>query len=133
MSEPDPKFCNIAIVDDDEAVRVGLRSLLRSYGYNAQAYESALALLASCALGDYHCIVTDLQMPGMSGIELLEQLRRTGNSLPLILMTAFPEPALCKRALNSGASCFLSKPFEANELLRCLNQASGSFPTHSEE
>lgn len=131
MSEPDPNFCHIAIVDDDDAVRIGLRSLLRSYGYEADAYESALALLASGAVGDYHCIITDLQMPGMSGIELLEQLRHDGNQLPLILMTAFPEAALRKRALQGGASCFLSKPFEANELLRCLNQASGSFPTHS--
>lgn len=131
MSEPDPNFCHIAIVDDDDAVRIGLRSLLRSYGYEADAYESALALLASGAVGDYHCIITDLQMPGMSGIELLEQLRHDGNQLPLILMTAFPEAALRKRALQGGASCFLSKPFEANELLRCLTQASGSFPTHS--
>nr|WP_315251454.1 response regulator [uncultured Duganella sp.] len=133
MSYPDPQFCNLAIVDDDEAVRVGLRSLLRSYGYAANAYDSALALLASGSLGDYHCIISDLQMPGMSGIELLEQLRRDGNPLPLILMTAFPETALRKRALSGGASCFLSKPFEANELLRCLTQASGSFPTHAEE
>lgn len=133
MSDPGPQFCNIAIVDDDDDVRVGLRSLLRSYGYVANAYDSALALLASGSLGDYHCIITDLQMPGMSGIELLEQLRREHNQLPLILMTAFPEAALRKRALQGGASCFLSKPFEANELLRCLNQASGSFPTHAEE
>ncbi|TFW31213.1 response regulator transcription factor [Duganella callida] len=133
MSYPDPQFCNIAIVDDDAAVRVGLRSLLRSYGYEAQVYDSALALLASGALGDYHCIVTDLQMPGMSGIELLERLRRDGNPLPLILMTAFPEPALCKRALQAGASCFLSKPFEANQLLRCLSQAGGSLPPHAQE
>lgn len=128
MSEPDPQFCNIAIVDDDEAVRVGLRSLLRSYGYAASAYDSALALLASEGLGGYHCIVTDLQMPGMSGIELLEQLRRDGNPLPLILMTAFPEAALRKRALQGGACCFLSKPFEASELLRCLRQASITAP-----
>ena len=129
MSDPDPQFCNIAIVDDDEAVRVGLRSLLRSYGYAANAYDSALALLASGALGDYHCVITDLQMPGMSGIELLEQLRAGGNRLPLILMTAFPEATLRKRALSGGASCFLSKPFEANALLRCLRQASGAEPT----
>lgn len=133
MSYPDPQFCNIAIVDDDAAVRVGLRNLLRSYGYAAHDYDSAQALLDSGALGDYHCVITDLQMPGMSGIELLEQLRRDGNRLPLILMTAFPEAVLRKRALQGGASCFLSKPFEANELLRCLNQASGNFPTHAEE
>jgi FixJ family two-component response regulator len=82
-------------------------------------------LLAAGALGDYHCIVTDLQMPGMSGIELLELLRRRAIRLPLILMTAFPEAALRKRALQGGACCFLSKPFEANDLLRCLRQARG--------
>ena len=129
MFQPDPDFSNIAIVDDDEAVRVALRSLLRSYGYSAQAYDSAGALLATDALRDFHCVITDLQMPGMSGIELLEQLRRQGNALPLILMTAFPEATLRKRALAGGASCFLSKPFEANALLRCLRQASGADPT----
>jgi FixJ family two-component response regulator len=125
VSYPDPEFCNIAIVDDDDAVRVALSSLLRSYGYTADAYDSAFALLAAGGLGDYHCIVTDLQMPGMSGIELLELLRKQGNPMPLILMTAFPETSLRKRALQGGASCFLSKPFEANELLRCLRQARG--------
>lgn len=132
MSCPDPQFSSIAIVDDDAAVRDGLRSLLRSYGYAANAYDSALALLDANALGDYHCVITDLQMPGMSGIELLERLRRDGVQLPVILMTAFPEAALRKRAFHSGASCFLSKPFEANELLLCLKQASGA-STHVEE
>ena len=126
MSYPEPHFCNIAIVDDDDSVRLALSSLLRSYGYTADAYDSAYALLAAGGLGDYHCIVTDLQMPGMSGIDLLEQLRRDGNRLPLILMTAFPEATLRKRALQGGASCFLSKPFEANDLLRCLRQAAGT-------
>jgi FixJ family two-component response regulator len=125
VSHPDPEFCNIAIVDDDDAVRVALSSLLRSYGYTADAYDSAYALLAAGGLGDYHCVVTDLQMPGMSGVELLELLRKQGNPIPLILMTAFPEAALRKRALQGGASCFLSKPFEASELLRCLRQARG--------
>ena len=133
MSYPDPQFSSIAIVDDDAAVRVGLRSLLRTYGYEAHAYDSALAFLASGAQGDYHCIITDLQMPGMSGIELLEQLRRDGNPLPVILMTAFPEAALRKRAFQGGASCFLSKPFEANELLLCLKQASGNHNATAKE
>ena len=128
MSDPQPHFNHIAIVDDDEAVRVGLSSLLRSYGYAAHAYDSAQALLGGGALDQCDCIITDLQMPGMSGIELLEQLRRQGNALPLILMTAFPEAALRKRALQGGASCFLSKPFDASELLRCLRQAGGVPP-----
>ena len=113
MSYPDPQFSSIAIVDDDAAVRVGLRSLLRSYGYEAHAYDSALAFLASGAQGDYHCIITDL--------------------LPVILMTAFPEAALRKRAFQGGASCFLSKPFEANELLLCLKQASGNHNATAKE
>jgi len=133
VSNPDPQFSSIAIVDDDAQVRVGLRSLLRSYGYNVDAYDGAAALLADNAPGRHHCIITDLQMPGMSGIELLEQLRRDGKQIPLILMTAFPEAALRKRAFQSGASCFLSKPFEANELLLCLKQASGNATTHAKE
>jgi FixJ family two-component response regulator len=126
VSYPEPHFSSIAVVDDDAQVRVGLRSLLRSYGYEVEVYDGAAALLASESLHQHHCIITDLQMPGMSGIELLEQLRRDGNQLPLILMTAFPEAALRKRAFQGGASCFLSKPFEANELLLCLKQASGN-------
>ncbi|MYM24898.1 response regulator [Duganella sp. FT135W] len=126
MSYPDPQFSSIAIVDDAAAVRVGLRSLLRSYGYTVDVYECAEALLAGGAFNQHHCIITDLQMPGMSGIELLEQLRRDGSQLPVILMTAFPEAALRKRAFQSGASCFLSKPFEANDLLLCLKQASAN-------
>lgn len=126
VSNPDPQFCSIAIVDDDAQVRVGLRSLLRSYGYTVEAYDGAAALLADNAPGRHHCIITDLQMPGMSGIELLEQLRHDGCQLPVILMTAFPEANLRKRAFQGGASCFLSKPFEANELLLCLKQASGN-------
>jgi FixJ family two-component response regulator len=126
VSNPDSQFCSIAIVDDDAQVRVGLRSLLRSYGYTVDAYDSAAALLDDHGQDRHHCIITDLQMPGMSGVELLEQLRRDGCRLPVILMTAFPEANLRKRAFQSGASCFLSKPFEANELLLCLKQASGN-------
>jgi FixJ family two-component response regulator len=132
VSYPDPQFSSIAIVDDDAAVRIGLRSLLRSCGYEVDVYDSALALLAANSLGNYHCIISDLQMPGMSGIELLEQLRRDGSQLPVILMTAFPEAALRKRAFQGGASCFLSKPFEANELQLCLKNASGK-PSNVEE
>ena len=128
MSDPEPHFCHIAIVDDDEAVRVGLSSLLRSYGYAARAYDSARALLDGAALDQFHCVITDLQMPGMSGIELLEQLRRQGNAVPLILMTAFPEAALRQRALRGGACCFLSKPFDASQLLDCLRNAAASLP-----
>lgn len=132
MPYPDPQFCHIAIVDDDDAVRVALSSLLRSYGYNADAYDSAFALLEAESFSGYHCIITDLQMPGMSGVELLELLRKQGNALPVILMTAFPEASIRKRALQGGAACFLSKPFEAKGLIRCLRQALGNLPLQQE-
>ncbi|MFA9216549.1 MAG: response regulator transcription factor [Sphingomonadaceae bacterium] len=115
----------IAIVDDDAQVRLALGSLLRSYGYLTRSYDSAGALLASPQLAAYDCVISDLQMPGMTGLELLEQLRRQGSALPLVMMTAYPEEALRRRALQGGATCFLSKPFEANDLIRCLRDAHG--------
>jgi FixJ family two-component response regulator len=123
VHDPDSHFCRIAIVDDDADVRAALGSLLRSYGYSVTAYESALDFLAGGGLAACHCIVTDLQMPGMSGIELLEKLRGCGNPIPTVLMTAYPEAALRQRALQAGAICFLAKPFEANDLMRCLQKA----------
>jgi CheY-like chemotaxis protein len=112
VSNPDPQFNSIAIVDDDAQVRVGLRSLLRSYGYNVDAYDGAAALLADNAPGRHQCIITDLQMPGMSGIELLEQLRRDGCQLPVILMTpSRSEPAQAR--LPERRTCF-----SANHLKR---------------
>lgn len=130
MSYPESHFCHIAIVDDDGAVRTALSSLLRSCGYTADAYDSAQSLLDADGFDDAHCIVTDLQMPGMNGIELLEHLRRQGNATPLIVMTAFPEPRLRDRALQAGACCFLSKPFDADDLMRCLRHAREEQPKH---
>ena len=123
MTESDPSSFHIAIVDDHESVRSALASLLRSYGYLTTCFDSAESLLAGVSLDTYHCIVSDLQMPGMSGIDLLEQLRRQGSATPLIMITAFPEPAVRLRVLQSGASCFLSKPFQSNDLVRCIRQA----------
>lgn len=123
MTESDPSSFHIAIVDDHESVRSALGSLLRSYGYLTTCFDSAESLLAGVSLDTYQCIVSDLQMPGMSGIDLLEQLRRQGSATPLIMITAFPEPAVRLRVLQSGASCFLSKPFQSNDLVRCIRQA----------
>ncbi|MGK5023394.1 response regulator transcription factor [Janthinobacterium sp. RB2R34] len=123
MSESVTNNVHIAIVDDHESVRSALASLLRSYGYLTTCFDSAESLLAGAPLDGYQCIVSDLQMPGMSGIDLLEQLRRQGSEMPLIMITAFPEPAVRLRVLQSGASCFLSKPFQSNDLVRCIRQA----------
>jgi len=128
VSSSESPSTRIAVVDDNADVRVALRSLLRSCGYQVDVYESALALLAVQPL-HYDCIISDLQMPGMSGIELLEHLRRQGDHTPLIMITAFPESALRLRALQGGAVCFLSKPCDANELLRSV-QVAVDAPTH---
>lgn len=123
MSDLNATTYKIAIVDDHEPVRAALGSLLRSYGHTAVGFDSAEALLALATLDGYDCVVTDLQMPGIGGLELQERLRGAGRSVPLIVMTAFPEEALRKRALQGGAICFLTKPLDVEHLLRCLGAA----------
>ena len=98
-------------------------SLVRSLGYDGVAFESAEALLSSGAAMDSSCIVTDIQMPGMTGIELEAQLRQEGFETPVILITARTEPDLLQAARDSGALCILRKPFDAGALINCLEQA----------
>jgi FixJ family two-component response regulator len=112
--------CRVAIVDDHDDVRSAVSSLLRSYGYAIAEFDCAESLLAAGAQHTSHCIISDLQMPGMSGLELLEHLRRNGCAVPLIVLTAFPEPAVRQRAQQGGAAAFLSKPFQAGELMQCV-------------
>jgi CheY-like chemotaxis protein len=107
----------VAIVDDHDAVRGAVSSLLRSSGYAVTEFDCAESLLAAGAQHDYQCIISDLQMPGMSGLDLLEHLRRNGCGVPLIMLTAFPEPAVRQRAQQGGAAAFLSKPFQCDELM----------------
>ncbi|MCF4127510.1 response regulator transcription factor [Methylobacterium sp. SyP6R] len=100
----------IAIVDDDEAVRTATASLVRSLGYAAQTYACAQDFLRAAPATSPDCLITDVQMPGMTGIELQERLRQEGRTLPVIVVTAFASDALHRRALASGACAFLEKP-----------------------
>src|SRR3954454_17508553 len=100
----------IAIVDDDEAVRVATASLVRSIGYTARTYASGKDFLRSCAQEEPSCLISDVQMPEMSGPELQDELTAAGRRMPIIFITAFPDEALRRRVLAAGASCFLSKP-----------------------
>jgi CheY-like chemotaxis protein len=125
VSESEPASYRIALVDDHAPVRAAFSSLLRSFGHRVAEHDSAEALLAHADLARLDCIVTDLQMPGMSGIELLERLRGEGCTLPVILVTAYVEETLRRRALLAGATCFLAKPFNADELLACLQRGNG--------
>jgi len=111
----------ISIIDDDASVRVATNRLVRSLGYVAHTFASAEEFLASSRVNDTSCMIADVQMPGMSGIELQSHLLAQGRRLPIIFITAFPEESARTKALNAGAVCFLSKPFDGQTLVRHLD------------
>jgi molybdopterin-binding protein len=113
----------ISIVDDDELARDGIRELVESFGHTVAAFSSAEDFLASSLVEETACLITDLQMPGLSGLELQEALRSQGHRTPVILITAYPSENHQKRALNGGALGFLSKPFDEGSLIKCLTAA----------
>jgi FixJ family two-component response regulator len=113
----------ISIVDDDVWTRDGLYQLVESLGYAVQTFESAEHFLSSGFVDGTTCLITDIHMPGLSGFDLQEQLQIRGYRTPVIFITAFPEERYRKRALSSGASGFLSKPFEEQSLIDCLDLA----------
>jgi FixJ family two-component response regulator len=113
----------ISVVDDDASVRAATSKFLRSHGYTVQAYSSAEHFLQSGGLNDTSCVIADLQMPGMSGLELLTMMRAQGYGVPFIFITAFPDETTRARALQAGAICFLSKPFAGPTLINCLGVA----------
>jgi FixJ family two-component response regulator len=112
----------ISIVDDDESVRIALAGLLRSLGYEARSFASAEEFLNCGEVQNFDCLITDIQMPGMSGIELQQHLSASNSPVPVIMITARPELALEEQALSSGAVNLLRKPFEAAALIDCLQK-----------
>jgi len=113
----------ISIIDDDQAVREATKGLVRSLGYNASAFASAEEFLESERLNDTSCLITDLQMPGLSGIELQDRLIADGRRMPIIFITAYPEENIRVRALKAGAVCFMSKPYSDERLVGCIEKA----------
>jgi FixJ family two-component response regulator len=113
----------VSIVDDDPHAREGIKELVESLGYNARAFVSAQDFLQSGAVSKTSCLITDLQMPGLNGLELQERLQAQGYQTPVILITAYPNENHRRRALSAGAVGFLSKPFEEQSLLECLTIA----------
>ncbi len=113
----------VSIIDDDESLRGALVSLVRSFGYGASGFDSAEQFLAAGGAAGFDCIVTDIHMPGLSGIELKQRLAAAQDTTPVIMITARSEPALRERVRDSGAMCLLTKPFEASELIACIEQA----------
>jgi len=113
----------IAIVDDDAAVREGIRALVRSLGYSASTFGSAEEFLNSEQLDDTSCLITDVQMPGLSGIVLQDRLIAGGHRFPIIFITGYPDENVRARAMKAGAIAFLSKPFNADHLIGYLERA----------
>src|SRR4051812_18534841 len=113
----------IAIIDDDAFVRRALEDLITSLGHQARTYESPAHFLESGEVVDTAFLITDLQMPGMSGLDLQQHLLVDGRCTPVIFLTAFPEERAKALALNRGAVAFLSKPFEEAKLLRSMAAA----------
>jgi FixJ family two-component response regulator len=113
----------VAIIDDDASVRAATNNLLRSHGYVVHAFVSAEEFLRSAHLNDASCVIADVQMPAMSGLDLLTHLRTRGYRAPFIFITAFPAENVRARALEAGAICFLAKPFAAPALIKCLETA----------
>ena len=113
----------IAIVDDDESMRKAITGLMRSVGLAAEAFSSAEDFIASPQVCHTACLVSDVNMPGMSGLDLHRNLVRSGNNIPTILVTAYPSEAVRSRALSAGVLCYLIKPFQDRDLLGCINSA----------
>jgi FixJ family two-component response regulator len=113
----------VAIIDDDDSLRLALVGLVRSVGFDGSGFASAEDFLGSGQAKRFSCIITDIQMPGMSGIELKLHLAAKQCRMPVIMITARPDPSLEERALAAGAAAFLRKPFEASVLIACLEKA----------
>jgi len=113
----------VSVVDDDESVRESLPDLLRELGFTARAFSSAEEFLASDCVGQTRCLILDIAMPGMSGPELQQELKRRRKNIPIIFITAHRDEAIRPRLLEQGAVECLFKPFSDTALLDALNAA----------
>jgi len=113
----------LSVVDDDEMLRESLPDLLREVGFAARAFSSGLEFLSSDSLDDTKCLILDVAMPGMSGLDLQQELKRRGQVIPIIFITGKKDEDVKKQALEQGAVGFLYKPFSDNDLLDAVGAA----------
>jgi FixJ family two-component response regulator len=113
----------VSVVEDDRYFRESMRRLMRSLGYSVEAFASAADFLASSRLAETACLIADVHMPAMTGIELYRHLIEAGYAIPTILVTAYPDHVDRARALNDGVVCYLRKPVDEQHLIRCLRAA----------
>jgi FixJ family two-component response regulator len=113
----------ISVVDDDESVRDSTRTLLRSVGFKVSTFESSELFLESGALGDTECLILDMRMPGMGGLELQRRLKASDARVPIIFITAHGDRTNRQLAMNAGAADFFQKPFAASDLIGAIRTA----------
>jgi FixJ family two-component response regulator len=114
---------DVAVVEDDESVREATKHLLRLLGYATASFTSAEDFLKSGRVRDTACLITDVHLPGMSGVELQSRLIVKGHHIPIIFITAFSDEGIRARVLENGAIAYLSKPLQEQSLITCLDQA----------
>ena len=118
-----PKRSLVSVVEDDQFFRESMRRFLRSLGYRVEAFASAVDFLASPRLGETACLIADVDMPVMTGVELYRHLIDSGHEIPTILVTAYADDDVRTRALNDGVIGYLRKPLDETHLQRCLHTA----------
>jgi FixJ family two-component response regulator len=111
----------IAIIDDDEALRTSLVDLMRALGNRAEAFDSGESFFASPGFLSFDCIIADIHMPGMSGLDLVRRFRERGGTTPVVLVTALSDRTLDDKARAAGAQCLLRKPFDNGALVDCID------------
>ena len=128
-----PKRSLVSVVEDDQFFRESMRRLMRSLGYRVEAFASAADFLASPRLGETACLIADVNMPAMTGVELYRRLADLGHAIPTILVTAYPNDVDRIRAVTDGVVCYLRKPVDEQQLKRCLHAALTSGERTPEE
>jgi FixJ family two-component response regulator len=118
-----PKAFLVSVVEDDRFFRESMSRLMRSLGYSVAAFPSAADFLASACLVETACLVADVHMPAMTGLELYKHLTGAGYAIPTIIVTAYPDEDVRARALREGVVCYLGKPVDEKHLMRCLRAA----------
>jgi FixJ family two-component response regulator len=118
-----PKRSLVSVVEDDQFFRESMRRLMRSLGYRVEAFASAADFLASPRLAETACLIADVNMPAMTGIELYRHVHDSDHEIPTILVTAYPNDVERARALKDGVVCYLRKPIDGKYLEQCLHAA----------
>ena len=113
----------VVIVDDDQSLRNATRDLLKAAGFSTDTFEDAESFLGSASRASAACLVADMRMPGMTGLELYQALVASGERIPTVIITAHPEELTQSRAREAGITCYLSKPFAPDDLLECVGEA----------